>query len=199
MLLFNMKNFRRLLILLAAILSVWIILTIWVEIEGPYHKLEIGVNSQTHRALIVYDPDPIYNLDQQVCESFGQALANNEWRVIIATVAAAKKIKDTSFQLYVFCANTYNWSPDWSITRFLKTHAAIQNKNVVGITLGGGSTSSSQKILEKIIQDKNGKLISSKAFWLWRPNDEARSKEPNVSVAVDMIETWAKQITRDVK
>lgn len=108
-------------------------------------------------------------------------------------------MKDASFQLYVFCANTYNWSPDWAVTRFIKKHAAITDKNVVAITLGTGTTGRSQKVFENIIKSRKGKLIDSKTFWFWRPNDQTRLKESNVVVAVDMARKWGNQITIRLK
>jgi hypothetical protein len=46
------------------------------EKEGPYDKFNIG-NLNAQKALILYDPDPFYNLDQQICESIGHV-----WRIM---------------------------------------------------------------------------------------------------------------------
>lgn len=174
------------------------VLTIWAESEGPSHKLEIGNRASANAALIIYSPDPFYNLDQQICESFAKGLADNGWKVTIATIAAAMETRDTSFRLYVFCANTYNWRPDWGVTYFIK-QTVITDKNVVAITLGAGSTGHSKKVFENIIKKRKGKLIDSKSFWLWRPNDFARSKESNVTVAVDIAKKWGNQIAIKLK
>jgi hypothetical protein len=194
-----MKKFwRRLVKVLLAIVVLWVLLTIWAEGVGPKKIFQVGTAGARGTALIVYDPDPFYNLDQQVCEAFGKVLADSGWKVTIATVAAAKQFIDSSVKLYMFCANTYNWSPDWAVTRFIKSDALLAGKKVVAITLGGGSTGRSKKVFEKIIKTQNSNLIDSKTFWLWKPNDESRMKEGNVEVAVDMVRQWAKAIVTKI-
>lgn len=181
---------------LLAILIIWIVLTVWVEKEGPYDKWNMGNLDAPKKALILYDQDPFYNLDQQICESVGRALAENGFNVTIATVAAVKDVKTTDFQLYVFCANTYNWEPDWAICRAVEKQMLITDKYVIAITLGAGSTTNSQKVFEKRIKSKKANVLASKSFWLWRPNDASRTEESNVKVAVEMSKEWAYSIVR---
>ncbi|MEL6141170.1 MAG: hypothetical protein AAFU67_06100, partial [Bacteroidota bacterium] len=97
--------------------------------------------------------------------------------------------------LYVFCANTYNYAPDWGVSRFIKTnHDLLKNKKVVAITLGAGSTESAQKKMEKLIRKKSANLLASKAYWLSRPNDESKPGENNVKVAIDMARKFGQEI-----
>jgi hypothetical protein len=187
---------------LLAVMGIWVVLTIWVEMEGENRKQILGMPQSKHRALIVYDADPIYNLDQQICTAFGRVMADSGWAVTIATVPAANDIferpsttpQDAHFDLYVLCANTYNWSPDWAITQFIKTKAPIEERNIVAITLGSGDTKRSQRLFESAIWHKQGVIFDTKSFWLSRPNDESRLKESNVTVAVSMTTNWAKEI-----
>lgn len=176
---------------LAIVIAVWAGLTFWVEVTGKSQLWQMGDVSAEKTALIVYDPDPFYNFDEQVCKAFAGVLGDKVMYVTVATVSAAEKISEQHFDLYVFCANTYNWRPDWALSRFVKNHPGLKNKNVVAITLGSGSTKASQKVLEKIILKKEANLISSRAFWLLKPNDETRMNEKNVKVAVDMVKKWA--------
>ncbi len=189
----------RLIKLILAISIVWTLLTFWAEKKGQNRLSQFGTAGEKNTALIVYDPDPFYNLDQQICESFGRVLADSGFAVTIATVSAAKELPDSSANLYVFCANTYNWYPDRAISRFVKNHSYLAGKNVVAITLGAGSTGHSQQIFEDIIKKKKAHLVGSKTYWLWRPNDKTRIKESNVKVAVEMVRKWAMEMTVDVK
>lgn len=194
-----MKKFwKRLVKVLLAIAVLWVLLTIWAEGVGPKKIFQVGTGGARGTALIVYDPDPFYNLDRQVCEAFGNILADSGWKIKIASVAAAKQFNDSSVNLYVFCANTYNWAPDWAVTRFIKSDALLAGKKAVAITLGGGSTRRAKRIFENIIKNKNADLIDSKTFWLWKPNDESRMKERNVDVAVDKVRQWAKTIVTKI-
>lgn len=192
-----MKKLARILIIITSVLLVsWLFLTIIAEKQGPATSLQLGILPRNHKALVVYDPDPFNNLDQKICESFGNVFSKKQWNVTIKTVAATLG-SDSSYDLYIFCANTYNWSPDWAITGVIDK-MKLENKNVVAIILGGGSTKRSQRVFENIIEDKKANLIASKSFWLWKPNDKQRMKESNVEVAVDMAEKWAEVLADSI-
>jgi hypothetical protein len=186
--------FKRIIIILLSVVTLWLLLTIWAESNGGKKTFVLGTSSNSKKALIIYDPDPFYNLDEQVCRSFGTSLAENNFYVHICTVAAATNLKDSSFDLYVFCANTYNDRPDWAVSNYIRKAVNIKEKPVVAITLGAGSTALSKKALDRLIYVNGGKLIASRVFWLFRPNDETRSKDSNVKVARSMCYDWGKKI-----
>jgi hypothetical protein len=190
-----MKRFVK--YLLATVIVVilgWCILTIYVEKQGPSRHWSFG-DTQGKKVLIVFDPDPFYNLDEQVCLSFGKAFAEQNMSVTIVTVAASDSLEKTNYALLIYCANTYNWRPDWSICSFIEENESLtKNIPVVAITLGAGSTGASQKHFERQIVNAGGKILESYSLWLWRPNDEQKMKEPNVDVAVAMSYDWGKQV-----
>ncbi len=183
------------LIVAITILCVWTALTIWVEIPKGDTITYFGNSQAPNRALIVYNPDPLYNLDEQVCNTFAQQLAERGIYTTVATVKVAKgaNLNDKDFDLYVFCANTYNWRPDWPTSGFVKKIGNLNNKNAVAITLGSGSTKESQAAFEKTIKKYCRHLLYSKTYWLLRPNDENRMKEKNVAVVLDEVKTLAQQ------
>lgn len=169
---------------LGSIAILWIILTILAERKGAANTIIIGELNSVSRSLIVYNPDLFYNLDEQVCTSFAKGLKEEGWSAKLATIAAAEMIKDT-FDLYVFCANTYNWAPDWPTSRFIKRHGNLEKKNVLAITLGSGSTKRSQRLLEQKLREKKANILDSQVFWLMRPNEGASTERSNVKVAVE--------------
>ncbi len=178
-----------------ALMAGWILLTLWVEQAGGKKRVELGSadNSAAH-ALIVYDPDPIYNLDEQVCLSFGKGLAEKNVRVTVATVEAARELNLDSVALFVFCANTYNWRPDWAITGFIKERGEWKGKKAIALTVGSGSTEEARLHFEALLQKKEFVLLDSRSLWLLRPNDETRMDEPNVEVANTNAYAWGKEI-----
>jgi hypothetical protein len=195
----TMKKLRNSAILiLGGIAVVWTILTVWVERAGPGSTWTAGDAAAERTALIVFDPDPKYNLDDQVCRAFAEGLAANGFYSTVATVASAEAMKDRSFDLLVFCANTYNWRPDRAVSAHIEDHPGLQGKDVVAITLGSGSTGSSQGVLESLIRDKKAILIGSRSFWLLRPNDETRMEEKNVDVAVDLAREWGGSVGKEL-
>ena len=173
---------------------IWVALTIWAESKGGERFFLLGDEQAQEKVLIVYDPDPFYNLDEQVCKSFGELFAAKGFGVYIYSVQSAEISKLPSFDLFVFCANTYNWRPDMAVSDYIKNSTVLKNKPVVAITLGSGSTEASQRLLEKIISEKQARLIGSRSFWLLKPNDESKNSEPNVKVATTNVYEWAKEL-----
>jgi hypothetical protein len=177
----------------------WSVLTIYVEIAGSSKHWTLGNASAEKTALVVFDPDPFYNLDEQICMSFGKSLSEEGVKVLVATVAAADQFKSTDFDVVVYCANSYNWRPDWAITGYVEGGRELRGKKCVAITLGAGSTEASQRHFENKIANAGGTLIGSYSLWLWRPNDETKMEKPNVDMAISMAHDWGKQIATKIK
>src|SRR5688572_130548 len=91
----KMKKLMRILLFTVVLSSVaWILLTVWVQRTAANKTWQVGNAATGPLALIVFNPDPIYNLDEQISLAFGQALAKHKFRVQIATVTAAMRIED---------------------------------------------------------------------------------------------------------
>ncbi|MBT8252724.1 MAG: hypothetical protein KJN68_02045 [Bacteroidia bacterium] len=175
------------------VLLVWAGLTIWVQYSGKEFVKTIGAEPALASALIVYNPDPIYNLDEQVCTSFAMGLKQLQIRSTIKSVKAAET-QQQDYDLYVFCVNTYNWTPDWRLTNFIKEHPKLKDAKVVALTVGAGATMRAQRKLEWHLSDRGADLLGSEMYWLLKPNDEARMKEKNAEVAQDMAMNFGKRI-----
>ncbi len=188
----------KFLIILGAIGLIWTALTFIAEKEGKGTIDTIGNPSAIQSALIVYDPDPFYNFDQQICTSFAKGLASQGWLSKITTVAATADLETENFDLYVFCTNTYNWNPDRILSDYIKEHKFLKGKKVIAITLGSGSTQRSQRILERIIHKKEANIIGSESYWLIRPNDASNSNESNINSALDHAYTFGKEIALSI-
>ena len=178
----------------AVIALLWLGLTLWVDMDGPARTWEVGEGGWTRSALIVYDPDPIYDLDRQLCQAFAEGLAQQGIRSTVATVAAAEEKELAPPDLFVLCANTYNWRPDRSIVHYVESAASLKGASVVALTLGSGSTEAAQRVFEEHIRAVGARIIASRTSWLMRPNDEARLEEDNVAVAIDMTRRWAAEL-----
>ena len=177
------------------LLLFWGLLTLVVQTKGKAESQTYGEFNLGPNAIVVYDPDPFYNLDQQICESVAKGLEEQNWKVKVMTVAAAEKITD-SFDLYVFCANTYNWAPDRAIRNYIRAHEQLEGQAAVAITLGSGSTARAKRLLEQELNNKNTKLLISRTFWLMRPNDESRMEESNIDVAVAMAKDMVQEVLK---
>lgn len=168
-----------------AFLVVWAILTIWAEQPRIAPGMDFGPADSRLHAWVVYNPDPFYNLDRQVCEAFASAMAGAGWHVRVRTLADSPTDFRSGTDLFAVCANTYNWAPDRPSLRFIADAVGLEGKPAVAITLGSGSTSRSKRLLESALSQKKARVLLSETYWLMRPNDEARMEDPNVEVACD--------------
>lgn len=176
---------------LGTLLVFWGGLTLWVEQQRPARIWEYLPPSPGPRALILYNPDPLYDLDRQVGSAFAEGLQAQGWEVRLATLGAQLARPENPYDLYVFCANTYNWAPDRPTTRFIGQADWLAGSPVVAITLGSGSTARSRRLLEEALVNQGAKIVVSNAYWLMRPNDELRMDESNVQVACEMARALA--------
>ena len=186
-----MKTVKKLLIhSLLGIAVLWILLTLFVEQYGAAKSWPVINPTASKHAMIVFDPDPFYNLEEQVGRAFGEGLVERGWRVKMITVREA--IRDTAnFELYVLLANTYNWAPDRGITGFVHKYGPLEQKQVVAITVGSGSTGRAHRLFREHIQSRGCRIAAEAEYWLMRPNDESRLDANNVGVACQMARELA--------
>lgn len=184
---------KNTMIVITLISAFWVLLTFYVQNFGNEVSLQIGDESTCVRnALIVLNPDPIYDFDKQICMSTASGL--NTRNICSKIVSVENAPRDVSkFDVVVFCSNTYNFQPDWKVTKYIK-RIELSNIDVVAITLGAGSTETAQKSLEKLLVERNANILSSNSYWLLKPNDETRAKEDNIEIARVMAKQRAKQI-----
>lgn len=195
----KIKRKSMIVVILFAILGVlWAVLTLIAQREREAAPVYIGREANSRkRALMIYNPDLFYNLDQKVCTAMAHGLAAQGWKCRVLTVADAKKVQDTSFALYVFCANTYNWAPDRPISRFIRDCSYLRGKATVAITLGSGSTQRSKHLMEQMLREKGVRIIASKTYWLMRPNEEGDTGTSNVALAEEKARNLGFAIGRD--
>lgn len=172
----------------------WLLLSVLAQTEKKEASWIIGETGKGKQALIVYNPDLFYNLDEQICKAVARGLSEENWSSQVATIAAARKQRGANFDLYVFCANTYNWAPDKPTMKYLKEHPNLQGKHVVAITLGSGSTARAERLLEEALIEKGAMLLDSNVFWLMRPNDESTEGISNVAMATTKAAIWGKEL-----
>lgn len=164
--------------------------------RGKGKQWAYGNSTAAQKVLITYNPDPFYNLDEQLCKTFAKTFAQESFYVIVTTISSAKDMQADTFDMYMFCANTYNWAPDWPTVNFIQDKIDLKNKPVLALTIGSGSTKKSQQKLNKNIKAAGARLIDSKTLWLLRPNDESRIKEKNTEVAKSLVKDWASEIAK---
>lgn len=179
----------------AGILLFWTLATIWAQFSGRAETATYGPEQSLTSALLVFNPDPIYNLDEQVCTAIAQSMAQAGIRATVSSIKDQETL-EAPYDLYVFCANTYNWAPDWKTRAFIRHQPKLEGKPALSVTVGSGSTGRAQRLLDQTIQERGMQLLGSSTYWLMRPNDEARMEEKNVDVAKDQVSQWALEIAQ---
>ena len=180
--------------ILAFIIIAGTISTFYVQQDGPEAIRVFGPYDADRNVLVVYDPDPIFNLDEQICYSIAQSLSECGWRATVATFITAEKMEYFDYDLYIYCANTYMYAPDRSIRRYIKNQGDLMGVDAIALTVGSGSTKRAQRLHEESIIQSGATLLDSKCYWIHRPNDENRLNESNVEVAVEMAYNFGKEI-----
>ena len=189
-------KFLKMIYWIIGIALIWTALTLWANYAGNQNSQTLGEMNQ-QSVLIAYNPDPIYNLDEQIATAMAKVLSESS-RVDIMTTSHVHEAQKKQYDLYVFCSNTYNWAPDWGIVKMI--HALnLHRKDVVAITLGSGSTKASHHKLKACIAKKKAKLVGDREFWLLKPNDDNRQEDNNVEVAVEMAIKFAEELAESQK
>jgi len=193
-----MKRFSRVLIwILGPILLVWLLLTLWVQQGRPVVSWSVSLDAGSSRALILYNPDPIYNLDAQLAHAFAEGLEESGWSSAVSSYETISDSVPPPYDLFVIIANTYNWAPDWPTRHFIERSSWLEGTSVVALTLGSGDTERSMRLLEEVLNSRRAQLLDSRTFWLLRPNDESRMEESNVEVARDLVRKWAGELGKE--
>ncbi len=178
---------------------IWGFLTLLAEQERHGGRWEFGSEPLAGRALIQYNPDLFYNLDHQVSRAFAEGLVEEGWQVELVTTDEAARIDPEGFDLYVYCANTYNWSPDRQVSKAIRSASYLKGKPAAAITLGSGSTARSKRLLEELIRGREALLIRSETYWLMKPNDESRPGVPNTQVAREKARHMGQECARQLR
>ncbi|MEL6670807.1 MAG: flavodoxin family protein [Bacteroidota bacterium] len=188
-----MKGFKRIFLgVFMGLLAGWGLLTFVTPWLGTATFTVMGDECAPQQALIFFQPDPYYNLDEQVCQHFAEGLAEHGFRIALYSLAEAPDPLPPA-DLLVFCANTYNWAPDRRLTAFIQ-QLELTDQPTVALTVGAGSTDRAERVLHHRLRKQGAQVIATQAFWLMRPNDESRMGESNVVVARDMARNLGKAV-----
>ena len=191
-----MKVLKKLAWLLAIILLIWLLLTLYVQQASTIYVSNLGENKPGKKAVILFNPDPFYNLDEKIAMRCAGILLEEGWETRILSVAAVEAGEPAVGDLYIMIANTYNWAPDRPTQRTITSTDLLTNKPVVAITLGSGSTARAKRLLEELIRSQKGILIDSETYWLMRPNDDTGGQGSNIGAALEKVEIQARQIAQ---
>ncbi len=162
------------------------IVTAVVESEGDY-KYEVLGGAGPARALILYHPSRDAHFSDELSLALARGLVSAGLAVERATLTGATPDALSNYKLVAVVSNTYWWTPDRPTLRYL-ARTRLDGIAALGIIGGAGSTGRSQRLLDEALRKSGARVISTRSFWIFRPNEETDSGEPNRQVAMRLAE-----------
>jgi len=160
--------------------------------EVPSEVETLNPAGERGTALVVYHPGR-RGFFHSVIDAFARGLVSKGWRVEITTASSQTPTDVASYDVLVFGGPTYMWAPARPIKRYVGRLGDLQGKPTVVVITGFGSTDRSSSIMENLVREANGKLVSSLSFFKLRPNDE-EDPRPNEEVALEMARRAGQEV-----
>jgi hypothetical protein len=174
------------------LLTVLAIATAIVEFEADY-RLEVLSSGGSATALVLFHPSRDAHFSDELSLALAEGLQSAGFSVHRATLTKDTPNAPKGYALVAVVCNTYWWSPDLPTQHYL-ARARLDDIPTIGLIGGAGATGRSEQMLKAALQQARAKVLQTRSFWTMRPNDEARSGEPNRQVAMQL----AKQLGIDV-
>jgi hypothetical protein len=162
------------------------VVTAVVESEGEYRHEALG-GAGPARALILYHPSRDAHFSDELSLALARGLVSAGIAVERATLTGSTSDALSSYKLVAVVSNTYWWTPDRPTLRYL-ARARLDGIPALGIIGGAGSTGRSQRLLDQALRKSGARVIGTRSFWIFRPNEETDSGEPNRQVAMRCAE-----------
>lgn len=164
--------------------------TVWVEREAPYARENLGGDSTGLRALILYHPSRDAHFSEELTLAAADGFKAAGYQVDRATLTTRTPARPEGYALIAVVSNTFYGIPDLPTLRYLR-RARFDGLKVLGLMAGAGSTERSEQRLATELRNTGAIDVETRSFWIMRPNDETRMKEPNRAVARDLARRMA--------
>jgi hypothetical protein len=155
-----------------------------VELEaGDRHELLGGAGPA--KALVLYHPSRDADFSDDLSLAFCEGLKDAGFAVERATLTAQTPAQPTGYALVAVVSNTYFGAPDLPTLHYLE-RARLPEVPVVGLIGGLGSTDRALRLFDQALRRTGARVLQARAYWIWRPNDEAAPHASNRAVALDL-------------
>jgi hypothetical protein len=166
--------------LLAAAIGV----TAYVENEADY-RLETISGTGSPRVLVLYHPSRDAKFSDEVSLAVAAGFRDAGLAVDRATLTGKTPASPQGYALVAVVSNTYWFTPDLPTHRYLG-RVRLQGLGAIGLMCGAGSTGRSERKLRAALENAGARVVTTRSYWVFRPNDEKRVNQPNREVARDM-------------
>jgi hypothetical protein len=153
----------------------------WNALLKPYINKEAAGQIQTlngdatPRALVVYHAGRS-TLQQRACTALARALADNGWRVDVATIGGQAPTRVKCYDLLVLGTPTYEWLPADRMRQYLREVADLRGRPTVLIISAMGMPEHAVAAMERLVSAAGGRVVRSLPI---RVRNNARSYGTN--------------------
>lgn len=162
--------------------------TALVEIETDYRLESLGGAAKA-RALVLFHPSRDSHFSDDLSSALADGLKAAGFSVDRATLTRDTPGALKDYAVVAVVSNTYWWTPDLPTLRYL-ARARLDGIPAIGLIGGAGSTGRAQTILEEALRKTGARVLRTHSLWLWRPNDQMRTNQPNRAVALEMAKQF---------
>jgi len=182
----RLRRVGRTVVLLAVVV---LVATLLVEREADYVHDYLG-GCGPSRALVLYHPSREAHFADELSVAVARGLRRGGLAVERATLTSQTPADPAGYVLIAVVSNTYFWTPDRPTRDYLK-RAKLDGTPAIGLMAGAGATGRAERLLREALLGTGAGSVDTRSFWLWRPNDEGRTRESNRAVALDEAERFA--------
>ncbi|MCP4405998.1 MAG: hypothetical protein GY801_52985 [bacterium] len=168
------------------------------EVVSEVETLNTGGDVGT--AFVVYHAGKS-DFQQKVISGFAEGLVSSGWRVELTTASEQTATNLSAYDLLVLGGPTYTFMPNKPIQRYLKRVGDLGGRRTATILTAMGAGRRSNSIMERLVRQANGNLVTSLLLYKLRPNDDDNfvNGVQNRALAVEMANQAAKSIPRPEK
>ncbi len=151
--------FIALIVLLVVFASIFAFLewTVYREVVTP---VEVLNSAGTKTALVIYHPG-IQPFGHDVAYGYADGLAENGWRVEIATASPEAPTNLENYSMLALIWPIYDFGPGPTITNHIKRIGDLQGIDTAVVCIGGGiNPFDAASTMRRTVQDANGTIIA---------------------------------------
>jgi hypothetical protein len=171
--------------------------SVWVEMEAADRHEALG-GQGPQKALVLYHPSRDAHFSDDLSAAFADGLKASGLAVERATLNSNTPAAPQGYALIAVVSNTYYARPDLPTLHYLE-RARLDGTAVIGLIGGLGSTDAAQRRFDQALRRTGARVLDTRSYWIWRPNDPAAAGEPNRAVATRLAREWGAQSGRALR
>jgi hypothetical protein len=182
-------------VILVVLVLAWILLSLWLnqEVSSP---VEVRNRAGAAGRALVVDHPGRGTFHPRVVAGFVEGLVAGGWQVAVTTAHAGAPTDLAEYDLLVLGSPIYDFAPSRAIRRYLGRLGDLDGQPTVTLLSGLGAGGRASAMLQRQVQEANGRPVKALVLYRMRPNDEENYVDgaQNRALAVDMARQAAEKV-----